>query len=102
MFAWMIPEPDIVFILDAPADVLYERKKELTLDELQRQTAEYRLVADSIKNAKIINVNRSIAEVVDDVTSTILLYKAKEVAKAMKQNVNETTGIVTENGGKKR
>ena len=99
MFAWMIPEPDIVFILDAPADVLYERKKELTLDELQRQTAEYRLVADSIKNARIINVNRSIAEVVDDVTSTILLYKAKEVAKAMKQNVNETTGIVTENRG---
>ena len=99
MFAWMIPEPDIVFILDAPAEVLYERKKELTLDELRRQTVEYRLIADSIKNAKIISVNRSIAEVVDDVTSTILLYKAKEVAKAMNQNINEITGIVTESWG---
>lgn len=32
-----IPQPDLFFLLDAPADVLYGRKQELPVEEIERQ-----------------------------------------------------------------
>lgn len=48
LFLLIIPKPDLVFVLDAPAYEIYKRKQELPLDEIERQLCAYRLlVAES-------------------------------------------------------
>ena len=82
-FAWCIPTPDIIFILDGTPDILYKRKKELPLEEISRQVVEYRKIAQRYKNAVIINVDKPLDEVVKEVTRHILLKKAQRTALAM-------------------
>lgn len=76
MFAFMIPDVDLIFILDAPADVLYRRKQELTVDELNRQIYEYKKISKLKKQSYIIDVDRPIEDVVKCITSKILKHKA--------------------------
>ena len=37
MFTRLVKQPKIVFVLQAPADVIYKRKQELTIDEINHQ-----------------------------------------------------------------
>ncbi len=83
LFRHLVPMPDIVFILDGNPEILYARKKELTLEELKYQVTAYRHVAQVVKNSQIINVNNDIAKVTSDVTRAIILKKAQKVAKQM-------------------
>jgi thymidylate kinase len=48
LFLLLTPQPDLVFFLDCDADTVYERKQELTRDEIERQLVEYRklVIAD--------------------------------------------------------
>lgn len=79
-----IPKPDLIFILDAPAEILYKRKQELTIEELKRQRNEYKKVANKMKNAIIIDASQSIEVVVGEITTNILLKKQKQTSKIMK------------------
>lgn len=88
-FSWSIPKPDIIFILTGDAQILYNRKKELPLDELKRQIIEYKKIANKYKNTQIINVNKSIDEVTMDITEKILSEKALRTAKAMKNSLDK-------------
>jgi thymidylate kinase len=45
LLAWLLPRPDRTIVLDAPADVLLERKAELPAAELERQRRAWRLLA---------------------------------------------------------
>lgn len=75
LFAWSIPTPDIIFILDGTPEVLYQRKKELPIDEMSRQRFAYLKIAEKYKNAVIINVDKPLDDVVSDVTREIFLKK---------------------------
>ena len=83
LFAKTIPTPDLVFILDGTAEVLYERKKELPIDEIQRQITEYRKIKSKYDNAILVNVYNPLDDVVYDVTRHIIQLKAQRTAKAM-------------------
>lgn len=67
-----IPKPDIVFILDADEAVIYERKKEVPVEEIARQRKRYASLLDRNLNAVHIHVDRDVNEIVSDVTSHIL------------------------------
>ncbi len=58
-FSKMVQQPRIVFVLDAPADVIYSRKKELTLDEIQRQLEEFDKLSNLGDNFYKINANQT-------------------------------------------
>ncbi|WP_050698565.1 hypothetical protein [Anaeromassilibacillus senegalensis] len=88
-FAWSIPKPNLVFILDAPAEVLYERKQELPLNELARQRLEYQKVAKSLPNAHLIDATKPVEEVTGEITEIILNYKAHQTAKLLRCKVDE-------------
>ena len=45
-FVKMVKQPKIVFVLDAPADVIYARKQELEKAEINRQLIEFRRLKD--------------------------------------------------------
>lgn len=83
LFSFMIPKPDIIFILDGPASVLYERKKELSIEEIERQRNKYVQIANRIKNAHVIDTNRPIDIVVGDVTRIVLETKTKQTSKIL-------------------
>ena len=68
----MVQQPQIVFVLDAPADVIYSRKKELALDEIQRQLDEFanlRKLGDSFYR---VDANQTPGEMVQDAKRIIL------------------------------
>lgn len=93
LFRHVIPSPDIVFVLDGLPEVLYARKKELTLEELKYQVGAYRKVANMLKSSQLIDVNRDIATVAQEVTHAIILKKARKVAKQMHIKI-DITGFI--------
>ena len=88
VFAWSIPTPDTIFILEGTPQVLFDRKKELPLEEIERQLKAYRKIAEKYQNAVIVNVDESLDSVVTNITHTILLRKAQRTAKGMKIKID--------------
>lgn len=83
IFQCMIPEPDIVFILDAPSLVIRNRKEELSLEEIDRQRDSFKKASKKIKNAVIVDTNREIEVVVKEITEIILTTQAKRTRKIL-------------------
>ena len=88
-FAWSIPTPDLILVLEGTPEVLYKRKKELSLDEIKRQTKAYHSIAQKYDNAVIIDVDEPLEKVVKSVTHEILLRKAQRTAKGMKNELDD-------------
>ena len=74
----------ITFVLHAPAEVIYNRKKELTLEETERQCEAYRRVAEQTKNAVLINVDRPVDEIVDEIIKAIVKRRCALTTKKLK------------------
>lgn len=87
-FAWCIPIPDTIFILEGTPQILYNRKKELPLAEIERQVSAYHKIADMYNNAVIINVDEPLEKVVSKITHIILLRKAQRTAKGMNMQID--------------
>lgn len=68
------PRPDMLVYLDAPAEVLYRRKGEGTLELLEQRRADYLQMKDLVKNFEIVDANRDLTEVVNDVTNRITRF----------------------------
>ncbi len=71
-----IPKPALYFILTTEAYIIYERKQEVELSELQTQIENYKVLADG-KQYRHIDVNKSPNDIINDVY-TILMEKMHE------------------------
>ena len=69
-----IPKPDITFLLCGTPEIIYERKKELTVEELKVQNDKLMLYKDKCSNPILINVDKSIECVVFDVCDHIVKF----------------------------
>ena len=69
---FIIPKNNVSFVLSANPQVILSRKKEVSRKELKRQLLLYRKLADSY-NYNFIDVNRDIADIVDDIER--IIYK---------------------------
>jgi thymidylate kinase len=65
------PAPDLTIILDAPAETLYARKREQTIEALDRQRMEYRRIAPLIPHSATVDASREAGEVRRDVTRLV-------------------------------
>ncbi len=72
----IIPKPDIYFILTADAQVIYNRKKEVTFDELERQISGYNELSDQKKYYRI-DVDKTPNEITKEII-LILMSKLNE------------------------
>src|SRR6266568_7375874 len=70
--ARIVPRPDLVILLDAPAEIIWSRKQEVSFDEVVRQRAEYLNVAQGLRSAVVMNANRPLADVIHDVDHAIV------------------------------
>lgn len=78
----LVPKPDLVFTLDAPAEVTHARKAELPLEELRRQRDAYR----DVHTAEIIDADRPLDEVVASIQLKIrhfLAERSRETIRAV-------------------
>ena len=65
------PRPDLVILLDAPADALRERKQEVSPAEADRQIAAYRELIRGLPNGRIVDAGQPLPRVVADVSGAI-------------------------------
>lgn len=68
---WLAPRPDLVFCLDAPAGVLQERKTEVSFAETERQRAAYCQFTAALPQGHIIDANRPVPEICDDMLARL-------------------------------
>jgi thymidylate kinase len=71
-FGGFIPKPDITFLLVGDAQVLYERKKEISVEEIHEQIDTLMNNQSHFNNPKVIDVNQPVDKVVLDVSKEIL------------------------------
>ena len=72
-----LKKPDLVVLLDAPAEVLQGRKQEVPLAETERQCGAYRGVVQSLSNGRVINAAQSVEKVGADINRAILDFMAQ-------------------------
>jgi thymidylate kinase len=76
----MYSKPDLVFLLHAPPEVLYERKREADIEYLKMRTENFIKVGSKLKNFIIIDATQPIDKVFEDVfdNSKNFLKKKKQ------------------------
>lgn len=82
-FVRLTPQPKIVFVLKAAPDIIYERKQELTKEEITRQLKVYSELADSHKRFKVISAEQSPEAMAKEALKIILEKYAERL------NINE-------------
>lgn len=72
LFKGIIPKPDITFLLIGDPETLYERKKEISVEEIKIQIENLLKNQKKFNNSVIIDVNKAVDDVVYDVSAHIL------------------------------
>ncbi|MBA3233913.1 MAG: hypothetical protein H0T17_08210 [Propionibacteriales bacterium] len=79
LHGWMLshayPKPDLVICLDAPAEVLYARKKEASVEWLEQRRQQYLALADVVPAFAVIDVDRSLDVVLSDTIDCIRAHE---------------------------
>ena len=70
----LYPKPDLVIYLDAPAEVLFERKGEGTLESLERRRREYLELGSVLEGFEVVDASRPLEAVTRDVADRIEAY----------------------------
>lgn len=79
----LLPQPDLVFILDAPAEVLQSRKQEVPFDESVRQRTTYRKLKSEYVRAYIIDASEPLDKVVASVLAHTVAFMEERTAKRL-------------------
>jgi thymidylate kinase len=74
-------KPDLVILLDAPAEVIQARKQEVPLEETARQREAYRSLVGTMPNGRIADATQPIDKEVAEVNEFILRFLAARVAR---------------------
>lgn len=68
----IVPMPNLVILLDAPAEVLQSRKKEVSYSEAGRQRQAYLNLVGSMKNGVVIDASQSLTRVIQATCEAII------------------------------
>ena len=79
---WRVcPKPDMMLFLDAPPEVIQQRKTELPAEDVTRMRDAYRALAAEQNNARVIDTTQPIDATIAQVTNTILDFSAARCAR---------------------
>ena len=76
----LMPKPNLVILLDAPAEILQQRKQEVPLAVTARQRDAYLALVRNIPNGHVVDAGQSREAVTDQVARVVLRYLAARVA----------------------
>lgn len=71
-FTKLTKTPKIIFILKATPSIVYQRKQELTLNEITRQMADFKKLQNINKNCVFINADNNPQQMVNDALQIIM------------------------------
>lgn len=80
-----IPKPDLVLVLDAPADVIQSRKREVPLEETARQIRAYRALAAELPMARMVDAGQPLRPVITQAAAAIHDCLAQRTARQLGQ-----------------
>ncbi len=72
----LIPRPDLVILLDVPAEELFLRKAEVAVEESHRQRQAYHEFVGTLPNGHIIDNSEGLEETIQKVEAVVLNYMA--------------------------
>jgi thymidylate kinase len=88
MLQHVYPKPELVIYLDAPAEVLFARKSEGTLELLEQRRRDYLQMRELVPHFEVVDASRTEDEVTQDVTRLICdFYEAKTKHETTAQHV---------------
>lgn len=87
----LAPKPDLVFVLDAPAEIIQSRKQEVPFEETDRQRRAYLHVVEQLGNGHAINGGSPFDRVLADINEVVL--------RLLEARVEERVGRRGGNGG---
>jgi thymidylate kinase len=73
----LVPRPNIIVVLDAPATVVRARKQEVTPAESERQSLAYRRLAAEVTGAHLVDATVAPEQVLEAVTTTVRRHMAE-------------------------
>ena len=77
------PRPDLTILLEAPAEVMYERKGEGTVELLERRLQEYRNLRDVVPRFCTVDATQSEEAVTQEVADLIIDFYQDRKGKAL-------------------
>ncbi|MDD5422813.1 MAG: hypothetical protein PHT32_05280 [Candidatus Omnitrophica bacterium] len=80
-FVGLVPAPDLAIYLDASAKAVHERKKELSLEEIEVQAERFKKIAPGIKNLQSVNADGPMEDVLSAVVGCVLERRTAMTAK---------------------
>lgn len=78
-FTRLVKQPKILFILNAPADVIYARKQELKKEEIERQLIEFRKLSQLGERVHILDATRTPKEIAHEAIMIIISSFAQKI-----------------------
>ena len=78
--ARIVPGPELVILLDAPPEVLWTRKQEVSFEEVARQQQAYLQLAHQLPSAIIIDAAQPLPDVLHDVSEAVIAHFARRTA----------------------
>jgi hypothetical protein len=66
-----LPPPDVVIVLDAPADLLFQRKPEHSVDRIEAQRRRYLALSKRLDRAHVIDASAPLDEVARRITAIV-------------------------------
>lgn len=85
LVGYFIPKPDVCLLLDAPADVIQDRKQEVSKEETERQRQEYLKLINKMDNGVVIDASQPLDSVVEDVNRHIIQILTKRNQERLKK-----------------
>ena len=80
----LYPKPNLVILLDAPAELLFARKGEGTVELLDRRLQEYRRLRRVVQHFHTVDASQPLADVTREVTNLILEFYQTRGGHALK------------------
>src|SRR5262245_49474187 len=80
-----VPEPDLWVLLDAPAEVLQTRKREVPSAESERQRRAYLELACGFSNAAVVDASQPLERVVAEVNAAVARFLEQRLARRYPQ-----------------
>jgi thymidylate kinase len=71
----LLPKPDLIIVLDAPGEVVRDRKAERGLKELEQLRSEYLAIGDVLPSVAIVDATRTDGEVQEAVVDAISSFE---------------------------
>jgi thymidylate kinase len=72
----LLSKPELAFLLDAPVEMLRQRKQEVALEETARQRAAFLQLFKRLPNGVIVDASQAPEKVADDITAAVRNFLA--------------------------